>query len=360
MATAPAIEKHRPWMVYGANGYTGRLCAIESVQRGMRPVLGGRNATALGELARELGLEFRVFTLDDPRVVADNLGGITSVLHCAGPFSATSVPMLSACEHAHCHYFDITGEIDVFEYVHSRDAHWKRSGMVAMPGVGFDVVPSDCLAAMLKRALPDATRLRLAFQSRDGKFSPGTAKTVVEGLPKGSRIRKEGKLISVPSASMTAMIPFRNSPELAVGIPWGDVSTAYYSTGIPNIEVYTGVPEKQFKMMRRAAALRPILGLGFVQRFLKNRITKHVKGPTESDRARNETLLWGEVTNDAGQKKALRMRTPEGYALTVDAAVTILQRVARTPLPPGALTPSMAFGPDFVLELQGVQVFEAE
>ena len=178
MATAIAPKAQPNWMIYGANGYTGRLCAIEAVRRGLRPVLGGRNADALAMLGKQLRLETRVFSLDDPRVVADNLGGIAVMLHCAGPFSATSVPMLSACEHAHCHYLDITGEIDVFEYVHHRDAHWKRANIAAIPGVGFDVVPSDCLAAMLKRELPDATHLRLAFRSK-GKMSPGTAKTVV-------------------------------------------------------------------------------------------------------------------------------------------------------------------------------------
>ena len=356
MADLNASNRPPAWMIYGANGYTGKLCAIEAVRRGMKPVLGGRNPLALGELSRELGLESRVFSLDDPRVVADNLGGITSVLHCAGPFSATSVPMLSACEHAHCHYFDITGEIDVFEYVHTRDAHWKRSGMTAMPGVGFDVVPSDCLAAMLKRTMPDATHLRLAFRSHRGKMSPGTAKTVVEGLPKGSRIRRDGKLQQVPSGSMTAMIPFQDTPELAVGIPWGDVSTAFYSTGIPNIEVYTGVPPNQIKMMRRAARFQSILGMGFVQKWIKNRIEKTVSGPTESERTSGETLLWGEVTNAAGARSAMRMRTPEGYTLTVDSAVTVLQRMLERGLPPGALTPSMAFGPDFVTSLQGGRV----
>lgn len=346
-------------MIYGANGYTGRLCAIEAVRRGMQPVLAGRNADALAMLGKQLRLETRVFALDDPRVVADNLGGITAVLHCAGPFSSTSVPMLSACEHAHCHYLDITGEIDVFEYVHQRDAHWKRANIAALPGVGFDVVPSDCLAAMLKRELPDATRLTLAFRSKRGKMSPGTAKTMVEGLPRGARIRKDGRIAEIPSGSLTRKIPFGSMDELAVAIPWGDVSTAFYSTGIPNIEVYIGVPKKQIRQMRWAARLKPILKLNAVQNYLKKSIGRKVKGPNEADRAADETILWGEATNAGGRRVALRMRTPEGYSLTVDASLTVVKRILDEGIAHGALTPSMAFGPDFVTTLNGVNVAKA-
>ena len=359
MATAYAPKSESQWMIYGANGYTGRLCAIEAVRRGMNPVLAGRNADALTMLGKQLRLETRAFPLDDPRVVADNLGGIAVMLHCAGPFSATSVPMLSACEHAHCHYLDITGEIDVFEYVHQRDAHWKRANIAAIPGVGFDVVPSDCLAAMLKRALPDATHLTLAFRSKRGKMSPGTAKTIVEGLPHGARVRRDGRLVAIPSGSLTRKIPFGNMEELAVAIPWGDVSTAFYSTGIPNIEVYTGVPKKQVRQMRMAGRLGPVLGLGFVQNYLKKSIAKKVKGPTDEERASDETVLWGEARNAAGNRAALRMHTPEGYTLTVDSSLTVVERILSEGVAHGAFTPSMAFGADFVLSLNGVKVTKA-
>ncbi|NUM54220.1 MAG: hypothetical protein HUU46_11295 [Candidatus Hydrogenedentes bacterium] len=359
MATALAPKSDAQWMIYGANGYTGRLCAIEAVRRGMRPVLAGRNGDALAMLGKQLKLETRIFSLDDPRVVADNLGGVAVMLHCAGPFSATSVPMLSACEHGHCHYLDITGEIDVFEYVHQRDAHWKRANIAVIPGVGFDVVPSDCLAAMLKRALPDATHLTLAFRSKRGKMSPGTAKTMVEGLPRGGRIRRDGRIVEIPSGSLTRKIPFGSTEEPAVAIPWGDVSTAYYSTGIPNIEVYLGVRKKQMRQMRWAARMRPILSLGFVQNYLKNSIERKVKGPNEKERAADETVLWGEARNAAGQSVALRMHTPEGYTLTVDASLTIVKRILIEGIAPGALTPSMAFGPDFVTTLHGVNVTKA-
>ena len=156
-------------MIYGANGYTGRLAARYAKDHDLSPVVAGRHGDRIRALADELGFESRVFDLADEAVAAKNLDGIAAVLHCAGPFSATSKPMLAACLRAGTHYLDITGEIAVLEAIHSRKEEVWNAGIVAVPAVGFDVVPTDCLAAMLKRDLPSATHLKLAFKPRYGK-----------------------------------------------------------------------------------------------------------------------------------------------------------------------------------------------
>jgi len=352
-STSPA------WMIYGANGYTGRLCAAEAARRGLRPILVGRNRDAVEAVARSYGFETRIFPLDDPHAAGKHMDDVAAVLHCAGPFSATARPMLEACASSRTHYLDITGEIEVFEYVHQNHERWARAGIVVMPGVGFDVVPSDCLAAMLKRELPGATHLTLAFKSRRGKMSPGTTKTMIEGLPKGGRVRRDGKLVEIPPGSLTRRIPFQGEPEPAVAIPWGDVSTAFYSTGIPNIEVFAGVPEKQIRQMRWLRLISPFLGLPLFQSLLKRRVERTVQGPTDEERAADEMFLWGEVRDGAGAMKAMRMRTPEGYTLTAEAAVRAAERVAAGEVAAGAHTPSTAFGPEFVSELQGVRCEDA-
>ena len=195
-------------MIYGANGYTGRLAGRYAKDHDLSPVVAGRHGEPIRALADELGFESRVFDLADEAIAAKNLEGIAAVLHCAGPFSATSRPMLAACLRAGTHYLDITGEIAVLEAIHSRKEEIRNAGIVAVPAVGFDVVPTDCLAAMLKRDLPSATHLRLAFKPRYGKLSPGTTKTMFEGLPEGGRIRKEGTIIKVPLRTRSK--PFRS------------------------------------------------------------------------------------------------------------------------------------------------------
>ena len=202
------------WMIYGANGYTGELIAREAQARGLRPVLAGRSPRKIEALARELGLESRVFDLANVDASANQLAGISVVLHCAGPFSATSAPMLEACLMSKTHYLDISGEIAVFEHAQALNSRAQQQGIVICPGVGFDVIPTDCVAAALKAALPDATQLALGFDSRSG-FSPGTAKTSVEGLAQGGRVRRNGKIVQVPLAFKTRKIDFGDGEKLA-------------------------------------------------------------------------------------------------------------------------------------------------
>ena len=262
--------------------------------------------------------------------------------------------MLAACLRAGTHYLDITGEIAVLEAIHSRKEEIRNAGIVAVPAVGFDVVPTDCLAAMLKRDLPSATHLRLAFKPRYGKLSPGTTKTMFEGLPEGGRIRKEGTIIKVPPEYKVETIPFTETlSATAVTLPWGDVATAYYSTGIPNIEVFAGVPEKQIGKMKIPGFVRWLLGRAPVQAFLKGQIASRVQGPTDDQRARDEVYLYGDAWDDAGHKVAMRLRTREPYTLTAEAGVKATLKVLDGRLAPGTYTPSLAFGTEYVMELEG-------
>jgi short subunit dehydrogenase-like uncharacterized protein len=345
------------WMIYGANGYTGELAAREAVRRGLSPVLAGRNAGAVAALARELGLEARVFGLDDPAALRAGLAGAAAVLHCAGPFVRTAEPMVAACLEAGASYLDITGEIAVFEQVLApgRAEAAQRAGVALLPGVGFDVVPSDCLAARLARALPDASSLVLAFTSDGGGFSRGTAKTVIESFPAAGAVRRGGRIVPVPLAWKERDIPeLPRGRRHVVTIPWGDVSTAWHSTKIPDIEVYTGMPPKAARRLRRLQPFLPLAGWGPVKRFLQRRVDAKVAGPSAEVRERARMYLWGEARNPAGEAATATLETPEGYALTAVSAVTAVEKVLAGAVPPGSWTPSQAFGADFVDTLPGV------
>jgi short subunit dehydrogenase-like uncharacterized protein len=171
----------RDWMIYGANGYTGELIAREAVERGLAPVLAGRQRSRIEPLAKELGLPFRVFSTGNAAEMAEGLAGVGVVLNCAGPFSATAAAMIRGCLNAGAHYLDVTGEIPVFEEAQGFHREAQAAGVVVCPGVGFDVIPTDCVAAALKAALPDATQLVLGFDTAS-PLSPGTAKTATAYL----------------------------------------------------------------------------------------------------------------------------------------------------------------------------------
>ena len=350
----PGSEKK--WMIYGVTGYTGKHCAEEAVRRGLQPVVAGRNRKLVEAAAAKLNLPCAVFSLDQPDKAAAALQDMDLVLNCAGPFSATIQPFLEACVRSRCHYLDVTGEIPVFEYVHPNTERWKEAGIAVVPGVGFDVVPTDCIAALLKEALPDAVQLRMAFKSKTGKVSPGTAKTILEGFSKGGMIRHEGRLVSIPSGSLVRKIPYADGEYLSVSIPWGDVSTAYYSTGIPNIELYTAMPEDRLQLVRLMRYLAPLVRLRPVQRLIKNQIAQTVKGPTEAERLADTSELYGVATNGAGERKEIWMSAPNGYTLTFDAAVSAAERVLEEEGFAGAYTPSQAFGADFAGTLEGVSL----
>lgn len=341
-------------LIYGANGYTGELIARRAVEQGLHPVLAGRNREAVSALAGELGLESRIASLDEPVELDGALAGMGAVIHCAGPFWRTAAPMVDACLRNRVHYLDITGEIAVFEALHARDKEAKAAGIMLLPGSGFDVVPSDCLAAHLKRRLPTATHLTLAFQGLGG-VSRGTMTTMAENLGKGpgGAVRSEGRIIPVPGAWKTRQIDFGRGPRLAVTIPWGDVSTAYYSTGIPNIEVYMAASKGMVRGMRATRHLGWLLGSGLVQGLVKRRIRSSPPGPSAEERVRGVSLLWG-MAEDGERRLETRMRTPEGYTLTAMTALLIAGKVLDGNAPPGFQTPSLAYGPDLILEIEGV------
>ncbi len=341
-------------LIYGVTGYTGRLILEEALAHGMRPILSGRNADEVRALATAHGLEARPVHLSNAQALDEALQGVRVVLHCAGPFWRLGPPMTSACLRNGVHYLDITGEIAVFEQCAMSGAKAASLGVVLMPGVGFDVVPSDCLAAHLKRRLPSATELTLAFTG-DGGLSRGTATTMVEGIAQGGAVRRDGKITRVPHAYKARDIDFGDRRRHCVTIPWGDVSTAFHSTGIPNIEVFTAMPRRAARTLRLIRPFTPLLGTPFAQRLLKARVNARTPGPSAERRAGAQSRLWGEARDPAGNAVRSLLVTPDGYTLTAMTAVAAAARVLAGTVEPGFRTASMAFGADFILSLPRTQ-----
>lgn len=342
------------WMIYGANGYSGRLIAREAVRRGHKPVLAGRNAAALEDLAVELGLSWRVFGLEQADSVAHALADMALVVNCAGPFSATAETMMDACLHSQTHYLDITGEIQVFEAAKGRDSQARKAGVVLLPGTGFDVIPTDCLARLLADKMPDAQHLSLGFAGGNS-LSPGTAKTTVEGMREGVKVRRHGSLETRANGFCVRHIDFGQGPRQATPIPWGDISTAFTSTGIPNITVFVPASKRTLKAMRMGNWLRPLLRLGLVQNFLKGRIAKKVHGPNASKREQQRMQVWGEVVDADGNTLSARVDTPNGYQMTSYGPVFLAEHILSHADLAGYYTPSMMMGGAWLETLPGVQ-----
>jgi short subunit dehydrogenase-like uncharacterized protein len=343
-------------LIYGANGYTGALIAARAAATRMRAIIAGRRADTVRALGARLGLKTRVFGLDNPAGIDAALEGVKVILNCAGPFSQTAAPLVEACLKARVHYLDITGELEVLESLAGRDAEARAAGITVLPATGFDVVPSDSLAAEAKHRLPTAMHLALAFKVST-RMSRGTSMTTVENLDRGGAVRRDGVLVRVPSGWKTRVIPFGDgTSRYAITIPWGDVSTAFHTTGIPNIEVYAALPRRLRVGMRLARWTGPLLGSAPVQRFLKARVQAAAAGPSAEARAQGVSRLWAEARDGAGRSVTLLLETPDAYELTSWTALALAERALRGELPVGFQTPARAAGRTFVLQFPGVKL----
>ena len=223
-----------------------------------------------------------------------------------------------------------------------------------LPGAGFDVIPSDCLANGLAQEMPDATHLEIAFVSKGGGLSRGTSKTMIENLGKGRIYRKNHAYATEPMGESTRLVDFGDFEQTCVGISWGDVATAYFSTGIPNIKVFAGTDPKQISRIRMLNKYSWFFGFKPVKRYLQRQLDKKPDGPTEAKRLKSSTYLWGEVSN--GKEKVVkRLKVPNGYTITADGAVTISEKILRDDYTPGYQTPAMAYGSQLITELKSTE-----
>ena len=351
----PSCSKEKPistLLIYGANGYSGRQIVANAVARGIRPIVAGRNAQQIEAVGKEFGLEHRCFDLGDAAAVNKGLARVQVVLHCAGPFSATSRPMLDACLRAGAHYLDITGEYRIFEAIADRDAELKRAGIMAMPGVALDIVPSDCLAAHMKRRMPDAVRLEIHIRALE-RLSRGTACSFIEAMGLPNVVRENGQLVERPAGADRRLTDFSGRKIALVGMPWGDISTAWRTTGIPNIAVFMSLMPGSAPMMRLGGFLRPLLQSALTQKFLKAQARRWITGPDHAFQESEITEFVAVAFAADGRQCKSYLQTKEGYAFTNVSATEIARRVLAGDYKPGYQTPGGLFGADFVLDIEG-------
>ncbi len=344
-----AIASPRPWMLYGAYGYTGVLIAEHAVSRGHRPILAGRDAAKLEPLAARLGLPFRVLDLSDPDALDAALSDVDLVFHAAGPFASTSAPMVDACLRTGTHYVDITGEIRVFEQNLARDAEARAAGIAVMSGVGFDVVPTDCAARYVASRVPDATSLEIAF-SIVGPVSGGTAATAVDAATEGILVRRSGRIVRQRAGAGARRISLSGKARTIVPMTWGDVATAFHTTGIADITLYMATARWTPLAMRVVVPLARVALRVPPLRRLVRALVKRKQGRPSTDAA--HTRVWAHARNARGESATVELSSIGSYPFTAVSGVLSVERILAGGVV-GATTPALAFGPDFVLEVPG-------
>lgn len=338
-------------LLYGANGYTGELIARYAKDYNLTPVLAGRNEKNIRPLAERLQLTYRIFSLDDATELQQQLLDVQLVIHAAGPFANTGKQMVEACIATHTHYIDINGDISVFERIKTYDAAAKQANVMLMPGAGFDVIPTDCTALHLKEQMPDATHLQLAFIPKGGQVSHGTATTMASRLGEGGTARENGKLVKKPLGHKGMWLDVNGKNLFVMTLPWGDISTAHHTTGITNVEVYTGMKPTVYRLLKFQFLFNWLLRTKFIRNIIQQKINKRPAGPTDEQRANASTTIWGKVWNAKGEEKISVLQCADGYSVTAWGCLLITQKIMKGEFKIGYQTPASYYGKDLILEI---------
>ncbi len=324
---ARATSRPGSWMLYGAAGYTGTLIAEHARRRGHQPVLAGRSAPAVTVLAERLDLPCRELSLDDPSVLSTALAGLDLVLNAAGPFLHTAAPLAEACLRAGVHYLDIGNELQVFTAVYDLDERARHAGITIMPGVGFGVIATNCLARYVSDTVGGAAILQVATRAATARQGPGVAATRQQNMPYGGWIRQAGRLQPLALGSGTITITMPDGPCLIMPLPTGDLEAAFQATGAADITAYGAIPGD------------PAPG-------------SKTPDPPAGERPAYQSSGWACATGPDGATTQAWLQTGESYAFTATASIRAVEETLARSLS-GAFSPAAAFGADFVLTIPG-------
>lgn len=319
-------------LIYGATGYTGRMAAERARALGLNVEIAGRNQQRLASLAAQLGVNYRVFDADQAEGF---LSGISVLLNFAGPFVQTAEPLMRACIKAGVDYLDITAEINVYRLAERLGAEAAANQVMLLPGVGWDVVPTDSLAVQVAGRVQGPTALNIALQV-PGSMSRGSAMSVSEIIGAGVLARIDGELVATPDAE-PRHFDFGQGPVLCVPLSFGDLVTAWHSTGIPNIAMFVHIAGDAFP---------------------QGDLSQLPDGPTPEQREAHRARAVVEVTDAKGAIARSIIETVNGYTYTPLAAVEAARRVLDGERQPGFATPAMAFGGGFAESIAGTLVTE--
>jgi short subunit dehydrogenase-like uncharacterized protein len=340
-------------LLYGANGYTGKLIARYAKEYNIVPILAGRNETEISSIASELEFTYRIFSLDSVATIQQQLQDVKLVIHAAGPFDTTARQMVEACIASNTHYIDINGDISVFELIKTCDVAAKKAGVMLMPGAGFDVIPTDCIAFDLKQKLPDATHLQLAFIPTNGQISHGTATTMATRIGEDAVVRINEKFIRKPLGFKGMWIDANGQQRFVMSLQWGDISTAFHTTSIPNIETYTGIKPSVYRMLKFQFLFNWLLRTTYVRGLIQKKINKGPAGPTDEQRANSSTVVWGKAWNAGGKEIISQLTCADGYSLTAWGSLLITQKIMAGNYKAGYQTPAGCYGKELVYEIPG-------
>ncbi|KAL5336137.1 hypothetical protein BJX70DRAFT_373620 [Aspergillus crustosus] len=323
-------------LIYGATGYTGRLASAHAKELGLNVILGGRSESTK-TFATELGLPYRLFTLDTPESIDEGLKDIAVLLNAAGPFHRTAEPLVEAAIRNKVHYLDVAAELDSYKLAEKNDARAKEAGVMLLPGCGGSVTMFGCLAGHAVARVEKPSEIDISLYVA-GSMSRGSAISATENMTAECLQIQNGELVP-RDATKTLQLDFDNGAgeivNFAVTLP--DLLTLRKSTGVPNIRTWVHAAGDAF----------PTGDLSVLP-----------DGPTAEQRVASPYHASVAVTAEDGTVTRSVLHSVNGYTFTGLASAEGAGRVLSGTVKPGYQTPVQVFGSKFVEAFEGSSIVD--
>jgi short subunit dehydrogenase-like uncharacterized protein len=311
-------------MIYGATGYTGRMAAEHATAAGTPLVLAGRSEAALSKFSADLGVEYRVFGLEDAATIGSGFAGISVLLNCAGPFMRTADALMKTSIRNGIHYLDTAAELDSYRLAEGLDDEAKAAGVMLMPGGGGSVAMLGSLAGHGAARVANPRKIRIALYVAGG-LSRGSAISAMENVTVETLARVDGELVTV-AADGIRKFDFGKGAVDCFPVTLPDLITIWRSTGVPDVETFVhltgdGLPQGDLSLLP--------------------------DGPSEDERLANRYQAAVEVTDADGHVAHSRLDTVNGYTFTAMAAAEAGRRVLAGEVRFGFQAPADLFGSGF-------------
>jgi short subunit dehydrogenase-like uncharacterized protein len=169
-------------VVYGATGFTGRLCVkyLSENAKDLKWAIAGRDLIKLSQVAIRFSPTTETLEADgDDENALDAITSRTKVvISTAGPFHRYGSKLVASCVKNSTHYVDITGETFwIKEMIDKHHAEAVSKGIRIIPSCGYDSLPSDLGVFFSAKQLGKPIKRVESYHTGRGSASGGTIET---------------------------------------------------------------------------------------------------------------------------------------------------------------------------------------
>jgi len=245
------MDSRKPVVLYGANGFSGRLVAEYLREYNVPFVAAGRSRARIQEVMNHVpGIETASYEIAETGGSVEELAklftGAKVVCNTVGPFLYNGPRVIEACLKAGCHYIDISGEQAWLREVAEKwGEKFLRSGLLAAPATAYMSATSDIAAHIcLETRGIDSFEILSMFR---GTPTFGSTQTIFAVIQTEAFYLEQNQYKAWPrAAAHEAVIP--SSIETQLALPWGGFPHPVWYKDHPqiaNVRTIGGILDRQ-------------------------------------------------------------------------------------------------------------------